>query len=138
MSYVTVPLTITPLAAFVGVTLGVGLGPGYEYVIPLNISALPLHIGVGVGVVVGVVVGVNVGVGVGVAPDAILQSNTAVKSNVSQASVNVGVGVGQNLLKYVSSKSGQTVLLPVGPNNLQSPFIQEDKHHLVSPVLYYM
>jgi len=46
-----------------------------------------------------------------------LQSNTAVKSNVLQASVNVGVGVGHNVLKYVSSKSGQTVLLPVGPNN---------------------
>ena len=67
--------------------------------------------------VVGVVVGVNVGVGVGVAPDVILQSNTAVKSNVLQASVNVGVGVGHDVLKYVSSKSGQTVLLPVGPNN---------------------
>lgn len=98
MSYVTVPLTITPLAAFVGVTLGVGLGPGYEYVIPLNNSALPLHRGVGVGVVVGVVVGVNVGVGVGVAPDVMLQSNTAVKSKVVQESVFDGVGVGQEVL----------------------------------------
>jgi hypothetical protein len=35
----------------------------------------------------------------------------------------------------VLSKSGQTLWLPVGPNNLHSPFTQDDKHHLVSPVL---
>lgn len=67
--------------------------------------------------VVGVKVGVKLGVGVGVAPEVILQSNTAVKSKVLQESVFDGVGVGHDVLKYVSSKSGQTVLLPVGPNN---------------------
>jgi hypothetical protein len=78
---------------------------------------------------------VTVGVGVGVAPDVILQSNTAVKSKVLHALVFDGVGVGHEVPKYVTSKSGQTVRLPVGPNNLHSPFTQVDKHHLVSPVL---
>jgi hypothetical protein len=43
-----------------------------------------------------VLVGVNVGVGVGVAPEVTLQSNTAVKSKVLQASVFDGVGVGHD------------------------------------------
>jgi hypothetical protein len=46
-----------------------------------------------------------------------------------------GVGVGHEDPKYVMSKSGQTVLLPVGPNSLHSPFTQVDRHHFVSPVL---
>jgi hypothetical protein len=70
---------------------------------------LLLQSGVGVGVEVGVKVGVKLGVGVGVAPDVILQSNTAVKSKFVHESVFDGVGVGQEVLTYVLSKSGQTL-----------------------------
>ena len=96
---------------------------------------LPLHNGVGVGVGVGVVVGVKLKVGVGVAPEVILQSNTAVKSNTLQGSVLVGVGVGQFAKNKVSSKSGHKLILPVGPNNTHVPPLVSDKHHLVSVVL---
>ena len=72
----------------------------------------------------------TVGVGVGVAPDVILQSKEAVKSNVLHASVLDGVGVGQTLLNHVSSKSGHFEYVLVGPNNTAVPPLVSDNTHL--------
>ena len=70
------------------------------------------------------------GVGVGVDPEVILQSKTAVKSNVLHISVLDGVGVGQILLNHVSSKSGHLLFTPVGPNNIDVPPLVCERTHL--------
>ena len=66
----------------------------------------------------------------GVEPEVILQSNTAVKSNVLHTSVLDGVGVGHMVLNHVSSKSGHLLFTPVGPNNTEVPPLVCDKTHL--------
>ena len=88
-------------------------------------------------VCVGVNVGVGVGVGVGVSDGVIVtsQSNKALKSNVVHGSDGTGVGDGQiPLVNKVSSKSGQGLVEPKGPNCKQDPPKVDDKHHKVLPV----
>jgi hypothetical protein len=41
----------------------------------------------------------------------------------------VKVGVGQTEFKNEEGKSGQTLLLLLGPNNIHSPSGNSDKHH---------
>jgi hypothetical protein len=84
--------------------------------------------------VVGVTVCVIVTEGVGVDVEGNTQSNTALKSKVSQGSA-LGDGVGGIEEKKLLFKSGHSDKLPLEPNNKQLPPGTLDKHHLVSPLL---
>ena len=83
---------------------------------------------------VGVCVGVDVTVAVGVTP-VIKQSKVAVKSNVSQLPLELGVGVGHTLSSMLESKLGQILVLGEGPKIIHSPDSVNERHHFVLPVL---
>ena len=125
---------MTDFGKLVGVGVGVVVTPGNGTFWKLNPTALPVQFTVGEGVIVGVGDDVMVGVGVGVDPEVTLQSKTAEKLK-SKQSLTVGVGVGQTKLIKVSSKSGQTLVLEVGPKNIVVPPLFSDNTHLVSDVL---
>ena len=83
---------------------------------------------------VGVCVGVEVTVDVGVTP-VIKQSKVAVKSNVSQLPLELGVGVGHTFNNILESKSGHILTLGEGPKIIHSPDSVNERHHFVLPVL---
>lgn len=83
-------------------------------------------VGVKVGVELFVIVGVWVGVGI------ILLLNKALNPKL-QWGVIVGVGEGHiPVLKYPTSKSGQSPIQFELPNKIQEPPKDDDKHHLLS------
>jgi hypothetical protein len=79
--------------------------------------------------------GIGVGEGVGVTKGKTAQSKTALKSKVLQTTTGEGTGVGQSKPNIDELKSGQTLVLGVLPYSKHTPPAQDDKHHLVSPVL---